>query len=190
MKSRRMAVVFAMLMVATTMAANAQTNVFVPGTASGYFGWVQDRAVPFVQAVTVTGPVTITVTYVNGTVTDCCGINTGPNGVVCGQGVNTCSAKGDQSPLQEAKSIAPGKVGNMDALIGVFVPAARVNRKGFTAIDGTKGATPVGIMPGRLFFIGTGKTFSVKEAGTLFLGINDWITSDNGGGFNVTVSVQ
>jgi hypothetical protein len=44
------------------------------------------------------------------------------------------------------------------------------------AIDGTKGAALVGIMPGGLFFIGTGKTFSVT-AGTLFLRINDTLVS-------------
>lgn len=49
--------------------------------------------------------------------------------------------------------------------------------KGFLAIDGTKGAALVGIMPGGLFFIGTGKTFSVTEAGTLFLRINDTLVS-------------
>ena len=45
------------------------------------------------------------------------------------------------------------------------------------AIDGTKDAALVGIMPGELFFIGTGKTFSVTEAGTLFLRINDTLVS-------------
>jgi hypothetical protein len=39
-----------------------------------------------------------------------------------------------------------------------------------------------------LFFIGTGKTFVVKLAGTLFLGINDNAVRDNGGGFTVAVT--
>jgi hypothetical protein len=43
-------------------------------------------------------------------------------------------------------------------------------------------------MPDGLFLIGAGKTFSVSEAGTLFLGINDCEVSDNSGGFNVTVT--
>jgi len=43
-------------------------------------------------------------------------------------------------------------------------------------------------MPNGLFFIGTGKTFSVHHAGTLFLGINDTLVGDNSGGFNVTVT--
>ncbi len=168
------------LVVAATNTA-AQMPVFVPGTASGYFGNPQDNAVPFVAALAVTGPGTITVTYVSGTVTDCCGINTGPNGV-------RFRTHGQQWPLQEARGVAGGTVYNEDALIGVFVPATTVNRTGFTAIDGTKDATRVGIIPNKLFFIGTGKTFPVSEAGTLFLGINDIVTSDNGGGFNVTVS--
>ena len=171
------------LTLAATPAA-AQTNVFVPGTASGYFGNPQDNAVPFVSALTVSGPGTITVTYVSGTVTDCCGINTGPNGVTF-----TCPVQ-CQWPLQEAQGVAGRTTTREDALIGVFVPQSRVQRPGFTAIDGTKDATKVGIRPGGLFFIGTVKTFSVTQAGTLFLGINDITTSDNGGGFNVTVSVQ
>ena len=76
----------------------------------------------------------------------------------------------------------------MAALIGTFVPAARVNHSGFTAIDGTKGATRVGIKPNDLFFIGEGRTFEVGEAGTLFLGINDTGVRDNSGGFTVEVT--
>jgi hypothetical protein len=98
---------------------------------------------------------------------------------------------GFQFPLEEAKGLAPHKtIHNIEALIGVFVGQSRVQRSGFQAIDGTKNAVPVGIMPGGLFFIGTGKTFDVKEAGTLFLGINDTTIDDNSGGFNVTVSAQ
>lgn len=156
----------------------------MPGTASGYFGNPQDQAVPFVSALTVDGPGTITVTYVSGTVTDCCGIDTGPNGVrFNGRNIH-------QFPLQERKGVSYGWVNNEDALIGVFVPQSRVNAKGFSAIDGTKAATRVGIRPGGLFFIGTSKMFDVKEAGTLFLGINDVYVADNGGGFNVEVSFQ
>jgi hypothetical protein len=80
------------------------------------------------------------------------------------------------------------KITNLDALIGVFVPQSRVQKTGFSPIDGTKGVAKVGIMPCNLFFIGTGKTFPVSEAGTLYLGINDWYVGDNGGGFNVTVT--
>jgi hypothetical protein len=68
------------LIVATTIAA-AQTPVFVPGNASGYFGNPADQVHPLVLALTVSGPGTITITYVSGTVTDAGGINTGPYGV-------------------------------------------------------------------------------------------------------------
>ena len=184
MKNMKIAFALVLFVAAITLGARAQTQVFVPGTASGYFGNPQDQAVPFVSALTVSGPGTITVTYLSGTVTDCCGIDTGPNGVKFN------GRKVHQFPLQEQKGVSYGWVNNVDALIGVFVPQSRVNAKGFTAIDGTKAATRIGIKPGGLFFIGTGKTFAVKEAGTLFLGINDVGVGDNSGGFNVEVSFQ
>jgi len=167
------------LIVAATTAA-AQTNVFVPGNASGFFGNPADIQVPLV-AVTISGPGTITVTYVSGTVTDVGNINTGPNGV-------PWNTRGAQSPLQEAHSVSGGRITNLDALIGVFVRQSRVLDKGFNALDGTKDVTRAGIRPDGLFFIGTSKTLSVSQAGTLFLGINDWGVGDNGGGFNVTVT--
>jgi hypothetical protein len=175
-----------MLTVLVLIVANAttaaQTNVFVPGNASGCFGYPADECVPLVAALTVGGPGTITVTYVTGLVTyDSEGDATGPNGVPC-----KC---GGQTPLNEARGIGlPRRYQKSAALMGVFVPQARVQRVGFNALDGTKNATRVGIMPGYLFFIGTGKTFSVSEPGTLFLGINDMVVGDNGGGFNVTVT--
>jgi hypothetical protein len=168
------------LIVAATTTA-AQTNVFVPGNASGFFGNPADQVHPFVLALTVSGPGTITVTYVSGTVTDAGNVNTGPNGV-------PWPTIGAQSPLQEAVGRLGKKITNLDALIGIFVPQFRVQKAGFSAVDGTKNVTKVGIVPNKLFFIGTGKTFPVSEAGTLFLGINDWIVGDNGGGFNVTVT--
>ena len=176
------AVVIIILLAAITT-LNAQVQVFVPGNASGYFGNPADQAIPFVPALTVNGPGTITVTYVSGTVTDAGGVNTGPDGTTWNNGTA-------QTPLQEAKGIAGGTINNLDALIGAFVPAVRANHSGFAAIDGTKDATRVGIIPHEVFFIGESITFAVTEAGTLYLGINDWVVSDNSGGFNVTVSVQ
>jgi len=170
------------LITAATTAA-AQTQVFVPGTASGFFGNTADIPVPLVPAIPVTGPSWITVTYVSGTVTDAWGINAGPAGVpwTVGNG---------QLPLQETVGVMGGKVNNLDALIGVFVPQKTVQRRGFNALDGTKAVTHVGIMPNGLFFIGAGKRFWVTQAGTLFLGINDCWVGDNGGGFTVTVAAQ
>ncbi|MGA8151857.1 MAG: hypothetical protein WB952_12965 [Terriglobales bacterium] len=169
------------LIVAATTAA-AQTNVFVPANASGCFGNPDYGCVPLVAALTVSGPGTITVTYVSGTVSWGQG-DTGPNGT-------SCACTGMQFPLKEAHGIGlrGGSVKDLGALFGVFVPQSRVQCKGFNALDGTKNVTRVGIMPNKLFFIGTGETFSVTEAGTLFLGINDTVVSDNGGGFNVTVT--
>jgi len=182
MNCTKFAFLLLLFVAAATIAASAQTQVFVPGNASGYFGRPLDLVVPFVPAITVAGPGTITVTYLSGTVTGY-NMEAGPNGVPWDQGTS-------QLPLQEAKGGAGGKVNNLCALIGVFVPQARVAHQGFSAIDGTKNSARVGIMPGWLFFIGEGKTFDVKEAGTLFLGINDQLVSDNGGGFNVEVTVQ
>jgi len=184
MKNLKAAFVLAIL-VAATIAAQAQTPVFVPGNASGFFGNPADEMNPLVSAITVTGSGTITVTYVSGVVYDAgCGSNgCGPNGAKW----NTGSA---QSPLMEAKGVSGGWEGNLDALIGVFVSASRVNRSGFNPVDGTKDVTKVGIMPNGLFFIGTGINLPVTEAGTLYLGINDYSVGDNSGGFNVTVSFQ
>jgi len=168
---------------ASALMVCAQTQVFVPGNASGFFGRAAHALVPLVPALTLTGPGTITVTYVSGTVTDGDAGEIGPEGTVWNIGPN-------QAPLQESQSIAGGKIKNFNALIGVFVPAARVSHSGFTPVDGTKDATRVGIMPGGLFFIGQGKTFEAKEPGTLFLGINDYAVNDNGGGFNVEVTAQ
>jgi len=138
-----------------------------------------------VPAIIVDGPATITVTYVSGQVDWGAGNLVGPDGGFW----NT--NHGMQDPLQEAHGISGGTVHNHAALIGVFVPRSRVqDRRGFNAIDGTKDATRVGIKPNTLFFIGSGKTIPVTKAGTLYLGINDCIVSDNSGGFNVEVSAQ
>ena len=172
------ALAFTVVMVMTS--ASAET-VFVPGNASGYFGNSVDRPVPFVSAITVNGPGTITVTYVEGT-TNWGGGEVGPNG---GDPCNCFN--GTQYPLQEARGIGQSKVNRIGALIGVFVPQNRLSKSGFKAIDGTKDATRVGIAPDRLFFVGESLTLKVTQAGTLFLGINDNIIGDNRGGFTVDV---
>lgn len=178
--------VLALFVAAATVAAPAQQDiqVFVPGTASGCFGNPDDGCAPLVAALTVSGPGTITVTYVDGLVS-WSGPNstTGPNGT-------SCPCRGMQFPLKEAQGIGlgGGHVKNLGALFGVFVSQPRVSHSGFQAIDGTKNLVRVGIKPDDLFFIGAGRTFDVGEAGTLFLGINDTIVSDNGGGFTVEVT--
>lgn len=167
---------------AAQAAAFGQTQVFVPGNASAFFGNGADIQVEYVPAVTVAGPATITVSYVSGTVLDAGGINTGPNGT-------TWDTQGGQSPLQEALGISGGTIQNLDALIGSFVPATTINNPGvFSPLDGTKDVAPVGIMPNSLFFIGEGITYNATEAGTLYLGINDWWVGDNSGGYTVQVT--
>jgi hypothetical protein len=74
-----MLAVVVLIVAATTAAAQAQ--VFVPGNASGYFGNPVNQLVPLVPALTVSGPGTITVTYVSGTVFFGIGLEAGPNGV-------------------------------------------------------------------------------------------------------------
>jgi hypothetical protein len=185
MKRTKIAFVLLMFVAAATLAAHAQNQITVPGTAMGYFGNPQDQNTPLVPAISVTGPVTITVTYVSGQVCWTYNACVGPNG-------GFYSNNGPyQMPLQEANGVrSPRKIDNVGALIGVFVPAIRVNRKGFQAVDGTKNMAQVGIMPHGLFFIGASKSFPVSMAGTLYLGINDFSASDNSGSFVVTVSAQ
>jgi len=186
MKIGKMACVLVLFVAAVTLAAYAQQDlqVFVPGNTNGAFGNPIDVAVPLVPAITVSGPGTITVSYVSGTVTDGGGVNTGPNGVVW-----DCRSGQIQTPIQEGEGVARAVCHHLDALIGVFVPQSRVqDRRGFNPIDGTKNLTRVGIVPSKLFFIGEGLSFDVKEAGTLYLGINDMIMADNGGGFTVEVT--
>jgi len=185
MANKKSALVFLLFSITATVAASAQTQVFVPGNASGCFGNPDDGCVPLVAAIAVNAPGTITVAYVDGTV------NYGEFGVEVGPNGGYYPANGGQYPLQEAKGISPHKpIQNMAALIGAFVPAARVAHKGFVAIDATKAASRVGIMPGSVFFVGESRTIEVKEAGTLFLGVNDNGVVDNSGGFNLEVTVQ
>jgi hypothetical protein len=48
----------------------------------------------------------------------------------------------------------------------------------------------VGINPSQLFLIGNSLTYTATQGGTLYLGINDWITDDNGGSFSVTLNAS
>jgi hypothetical protein len=54
--------------------------------------------------------------------------------------------------------------------------------------DGTKNVAPIGIIPSGLFLVSAEKTIPTKQAGTLYLGINDCCGSTNGGGFTVEVT--
>ena len=170
-----------LVLIAAATTAVAQTQVFVPGNATGCFGNPVDVCVPLVAALTVTGPGKITVTYISGMANYGPG-EAGPNGVFFTYDVYA------QVPLQEAVGVSLINTENMGALIGVFVPQSKVQKAGFSALDGTKNVTRLGIMPNGLFFVGESKTFSVSRAGTLFLGINDSVAGDNSGGFTVAVT--
>jgi len=184
MKISKIAFVVVVFVAVASMAAHAQTQVFVPGNASGYFGNPVDALIPLVPAITVGGAGTITVTYLSGTVGIGNNTEVGPDGT-------PCKCPDYQLPLEEARGLGRKYAKHDGALMGVFVLQSRVqDRRGFNAIDGTKDATRVGIKPDGLFFIGEGKTFEVKQAGTLYLGINDGCVDDNSGGFNVEVTVQ
>ena len=119
MKNTKILFALFMFVAAVTLAAPAQTQVFVSGQTNGGFGGPIDMVVPYVPAVIVDGPATITVTYLDGTVTDAGGVNTGPNGVDW-----DCTNWG-QLPQQEDHGIAGGNCPYLDALIGVFVPQPR-----------------------------------------------------------------
>jgi len=177
--------VAALLFLIAAGTANAQdsVNVTVPGNTLGGFGNPSiDNSEPFVAALAVNGPGTITVSYLNGLVTDCCpDFSAGPNGVSFDGGTT-------QTPLQESIGVAGGIDPHTDALIGEFVSRGRTLATGFSAVDGTKDKVRVGLLPADLFFIGTGRTFPVTEAGTLFLGINDSNGQSNGGAFTVLVT--
>jgi hypothetical protein len=172
--------------------AAAQTSVSVPGNAGGCFGnnpgGGNSECVPFVSALTVSGPGTITITYVSGIVHWVIpnGNTAGPDGVSC----PTVDCGVSQTPLLEAQGVQPtnGTIEHVAGLIGVFVLQGRVQTAGFQPLDGTKDVAPVGIFPNGLFLVGRTKTITATEAGTLFLGINDWYVIDNGGAFNVTVT--
>src|SRR2546423_14527391 len=79
-KARASALALFTLLLALSTVANAQVTVFVPGKASGDFGTPVVTLVPFVPALTVTGPSTIQITYVSGMVQFGIGLITGPNG--------------------------------------------------------------------------------------------------------------
>lgn len=162
----------------TAVAATA--TVTVPAKASGRFGNPGDGTA-LIPAIKVSGKGTITISYVSGTISDSVAFNVGPKGAAYDIGQNY------QSPLQEATGTAFGIVKNHWALIGAFVPDSTVKSTGFSAVDGTKSLTAIGITPNTLFFVGSYTAIDVNGPGTLFLGINDSGVADNTGGFTVKV---
>jgi hypothetical protein len=111
------AAVLFFLIAAGTATAQTTATVFIPGNTLGDFGNPSvDGNQPYVTGIVATGPGTIVVTYLSGTVTDCCPeLSTGPDGTPFDFGSG-------QSALQEAAGIAGGTIDDLDALIGIFVP--------------------------------------------------------------------
>jgi len=169
-------------------------TVTVPSTASGGFGTPASGYVPLVKALTVKSAGTITISYQSGTV-DVPGT---PHGGWCSAGASLCQGPngGDWDapygwalPLEQASGVA-GQVHltNDMALIGAFVPQSLVKTTGFQALDGTK--FPIGIMPDKLFFVGSYNVIQVSGPGTLYLGVNDMYDDDNVGSLTVKVTGQ
>src|SRR5260370_17070463 len=99
----------AVCVLAATSVVYAQqvtASVFVPSNASGSFGNpLGSGGAPLVSALTVTGPATITVTYVSGTITDAGGVNTRPNG-------DTCNTAAAHTPLHDQQAVSRGSLTN------------------------------------------------------------------------------
>jgi hypothetical protein len=173
--------------------AAAARQVTVPGTATGYFGYNPSAGgdTPFVAALSVNGPGTITISYVSGQVQ--CSPTwaySGPNGQNSHQAFNAMNVA---LPLDEAVGINTAaypteNYAHACALIGAFVPRSQASMTGFQPVDGTKGVAAVGIVPSTLFFVGIYHSITVNGPGTLYLGINDNVASNNPGSFTVDVT--
>lgn len=170
-------------------------TVTVSSKASGGFGTPASGYVPLVKALTVNRAGTITISYLSGTeqvpgfpnggwsgAVGNPAFSSGPNGVYFGV------PGGWATPLQEVIGMLGGEVSNDLALIGAFVPQSVVDTNGFQALDGTKLTSGIGIMPDKLFFVGSYNVIQVSGPGTLFLGINDMIDDDNAGALTVQVT--
>jgi len=70
----------ALVLTVAATTESAQTNVFVPGNATGCFGNPHLGCAPLVAALTVSGPAKITVTYVSGLMSWQPGATAGPDG--------------------------------------------------------------------------------------------------------------
>ncbi len=174
----------AVLLASGTVAAQTTATVFVPGNTLGDFGNPSvDGNQPYVTGIVATGPGKVVISYLSGEVTDCC--------LDFSTGTRRDAVLLWNRPISPSRSIGNLRrhvVTHTDALIGIFVPRYRVEAPGFKAVDGAKNIARVGLLPSDLFFIGTAKTITVLEAGTLFLGINDDNAASNGGGYNVLIT--
>jgi len=167
-------------------AALNATTIEVSATSTGFFGAPNNGATLLTPGFTVSVPVSIEIEAA-GIVTDF--NDQGELLEISPNGVDFTSNSGDVLPLQEAQGIPPDTPTTiLDALMGVFVPAATATLPNFIPEDAAKvGPGQVGIDASSLFLIGGGPfTFSAPGAGTLYLGVNDSFVLDNSGGFSVT----
>ncbi len=135
-----------------------------------------------VKAITVTKATTIKISYISGQWKTNVSLPTsdanGYTGVVTDL----------QLPLQEATGVIGGKITNVMALTGAFVPKRLTDDNSFTPTDGTKKTRGVGIMPDKLFFVGNDNVMQTSGAGTLYLGVNDMIVADNSGSLTIEIT--
>jgi hypothetical protein len=152
-EKREEAMLLVVFVATATMAACAQTSVFIPANASGHFGNPANQIKPTGPAITVSGPATITVTYLSGTIIDKT-VWLSARRLWRGTTTTTYGSR--------FKKVKCDAVKNADCLIGIFFSSAKWMHSGFQAIDGTKGIVAIGIMPGNLFFMGKGRSFKVS----------------------------
>jgi len=161
----------------------ANADVIVPGKASGGFGSPSDQMNPLIPALTVAGPAVIQITA-TGCLTDVVG-----PACITPDGFSFTGNSAELTPLQEAGVFPPPTDPRTDGLMDALVPATIANQPTFQAIDSRNPACHPGpcIDPGLLSPIGTNNFLIVQQAGTLFLGIDDFIIGDNGGRFDVSL---
>jgi len=77
-------------------------------------------------------------------------------------------------------------VSNVGALMAAFIPAATAFHPSFVAAD--EDLVGMGVSSTSLFFVGTDAQFTSPGAGVLFVGVNDALSSNNFGAYDVTVT--
>lgn len=185
MKIETLLLATALFLPITTFAKTV--TVIVPATASGNFGYYSAasdaNATALVKAVTVTKATTIKLSHVDG---EWRASDSLP--LADANGHDWSAGDWEQAPLQEASGVTGVKTKNLMALVGAFIPKSLVDSSIFTPVDGTKKSRGLGIMPDKLFFVGTDNVIQTNGAGTLYLGVNDPYVSDNSGSLTVEIT--
>jgi hypothetical protein len=187
MKIKTFLLATALFLPITTFAKTVTVTVIVPATASGNFGGSGDsNSTALVKAITVTKATTIKISHVDG---EWRSSNTNTYPYTDANGHDAPISAADQLPLQQVTGVrGSAGVTNSMALIGAFIPKALINSSTFTPVDGTKKSRGLGIMPDKLFFVGTDNVIQTNGAGTLYLGVNDCCVGDNSGSLTIEVT--